>query len=181
MAGVARQRAGPTSLGIAPRACTILNKLFLLLLLPPRIRGTDDNCTYETVNCSLFTLQKIMVHSLRCVNQLALSLAYLRLSQSCCRVLLQLLRRRRAIEQSSPLWGRNARIPKLASANLAIQLAPRHHATAAQEGCIGSERWHRFSSLCERLHKLTAPTAKSALVMTSRCTSHSDAAAFCIG
>ena len=32
-AGVALQRAGPTSLGIAPRACTILNKLLLLLLL----------------------------------------------------------------------------------------------------------------------------------------------------
>ena len=31
--GVARQRVGPTSLGIAPRACTILTKLFLLLLL----------------------------------------------------------------------------------------------------------------------------------------------------
>ena len=32
-AGVARQRLGPTSLGIAPRAYTILNKLHLLLLL----------------------------------------------------------------------------------------------------------------------------------------------------
>ena len=32
-AGVARQRAGPTSIGIAPRACAILNKLLLLLLL----------------------------------------------------------------------------------------------------------------------------------------------------
>ena len=32
-AGVARQRAGPISLGISPRACTILSKLLLLLLL----------------------------------------------------------------------------------------------------------------------------------------------------
>ena len=32
-AGVARQRVGPTSLGIASRACTILNKLLLFLLL----------------------------------------------------------------------------------------------------------------------------------------------------
>ena len=32
-AGVARQRVGPISLGIAPRACTILSKLLLLLLL----------------------------------------------------------------------------------------------------------------------------------------------------
>ena len=32
-AGVARQRADPISLGIAPRACTILSKLLLLLLL----------------------------------------------------------------------------------------------------------------------------------------------------
>ena len=31
-AGVARQCVGPTSLGIAPRACTILNKFLLLLL-----------------------------------------------------------------------------------------------------------------------------------------------------
>ena len=31
--GVARQRVGPTSLGITPRACTILNKLLLLFLL----------------------------------------------------------------------------------------------------------------------------------------------------
>ena len=31
--GVARQRGGPISLGIAPRACTILNKLLLLILL----------------------------------------------------------------------------------------------------------------------------------------------------
>ena len=30
-AGVARQRVGPISLGIAPRACTILSKLLLLL------------------------------------------------------------------------------------------------------------------------------------------------------
>ena len=32
-AGVARQRVGPISLGIAPRACMILSKLLLLLLL----------------------------------------------------------------------------------------------------------------------------------------------------
>jgi quinol-cytochrome oxidoreductase complex cytochrome b subunit len=32
-AGVARQRVDPISLGIAPRACTILSKLLLLLLL----------------------------------------------------------------------------------------------------------------------------------------------------
>ena len=32
-AGVARQRVGPISLGIATRACTILSKLLLLLLL----------------------------------------------------------------------------------------------------------------------------------------------------
>ena len=32
-AGVARQRADPISLGISPRACTILSKLLLLLLL----------------------------------------------------------------------------------------------------------------------------------------------------
>jgi hypothetical protein len=32
-AGVARQRVGPTSSGIAPRACMILNKLLHLLLL----------------------------------------------------------------------------------------------------------------------------------------------------
>ena len=30
---VARHRVGPTSLGMAPRACTILNKLLLKLLL----------------------------------------------------------------------------------------------------------------------------------------------------
>ena len=30
---LARQRVGPISLGIAPRACTILSKLLLLLLL----------------------------------------------------------------------------------------------------------------------------------------------------
>jgi hypothetical protein len=34
-AGVARQRVGPISLGIAPRACMILSKLLLLLLLLP--------------------------------------------------------------------------------------------------------------------------------------------------
>ena len=32
---VARQRVGPISLGIAPRACTILSKLLLLLPAPP--------------------------------------------------------------------------------------------------------------------------------------------------
>jgi hypothetical protein len=32
----ARQRADPISLGIAPRACTILSKLLLLLLLVAR-------------------------------------------------------------------------------------------------------------------------------------------------
>ena len=32
-AGVARQRVGPISLGLAPRACTILSKPLLLLLL----------------------------------------------------------------------------------------------------------------------------------------------------
>ena len=37
-AGVARQRVDPISLGIAPRACTILSKL-LLLLLVLRTRG----------------------------------------------------------------------------------------------------------------------------------------------
>ena len=30
-AGIARQRVGPISLGIAPRACTILSKLLLLV------------------------------------------------------------------------------------------------------------------------------------------------------
>ena len=34
-AGVARQRVGPISLGIAPRACMIQSKLLLLLLLLP--------------------------------------------------------------------------------------------------------------------------------------------------
>ena len=35
-AGVARQRVGPISLGLAPSACTILSKLLLLVLIPSR-------------------------------------------------------------------------------------------------------------------------------------------------
>ena len=57
-AGVARQRDDPISLGISPRACTILSKLLLLLLLlqcrlivagqcrrhrPPRMFSLDDD------------------------------------------------------------------------------------------------------------------------------------------
>ena len=40
-AGVARQRADPISLGISSRACTILSKLLLLLLVQEGANGKD--------------------------------------------------------------------------------------------------------------------------------------------
>ena len=45
-AGVARQRVGPISLGIAPRACTILSKLLLLLLLCVSVVGGVSRKTF---------------------------------------------------------------------------------------------------------------------------------------
>ena len=52
-AGVARQRAGPISLGIAPRTCTILSKLVLLL---------SDDCPLHNSSAPFYyALQKLEI------------------------------------------------------------------------------------------------------------------------
>ena len=48
-AGVARQRVGPISLGIAPRACMILSKLLLLLLFLLLLLQGEDRSVVTTV------------------------------------------------------------------------------------------------------------------------------------
>ena len=56
-----RQRVGPTSSGIAPRACAILNKLLLLLLLPclAKTCSTARAFTHKnTVDQTLATQQR---------------------------------------------------------------------------------------------------------------------------
>ena len=47
-AGVAQQRVGPISLGIAPRACTILSKLLLLLLFLLLLLERNQRQVYDS-------------------------------------------------------------------------------------------------------------------------------------